>query len=153
MHYADQETLSMNGLTSNPRLLRFAVLILAFFGLIECSCVERTLTINTEPQGATVVLNDQEVGKSPVRVPFTWYGDYDIIVRKEGHKTLLTHRRVDAPWYQWPVFDLFAECLVPFTIRDERTLDTLVLEPAVQPNKEDLLNRADEMKAQANAEQ
>ncbi|MBK8267020.1 MAG: PEGA domain-containing protein [Planctomycetes bacterium] len=143
----------MNGLTSNPRRLRFAVFILGFFSLAICSCVERTLTINTEPQGATVVLNDQEVGKSPVRVPFTWYGDYDIIVRKEGHKTLLTNRRVEAPWYQWPVLDLFAECLVPFTIRDERTLDTLVLEPTVQPNKEDLLNRADEMKAQANVEQ
>lgn len=114
------------------------------------ACVERTVTINTQPPGATVLLNDQDVGKSPVRVPFTWYGDYDIIVRKEGHQTLKTNQRIDAPWYQYPVIDIFAECLVPFTIRDERTLETLVLEPAVMPNKDDLLHRADVMRARTN---
>lgn len=122
----------------------------AFMSLAGPACVERTVTINTQPPGATVLLNDQDVGKSPVRVPFTWYGDYDIIVRKEGHQTLKTNQRIDAPWYQYPVIDIFAECLVPFTIRDERTLETLVLEPAVMPNKDDLLHRADVMRARTN---
>jgi len=119
--------------------------------VLGCSCVQRTLTINTEPQGATVVLNDQEVGRSPVRVPFTWYGDYDIMLRKEGQKTLQTHHRVKAPWYQLPVIDIFAECLVPFTIHDDRVLETYVLDPYEAPNKDDLLQRADQMKADANA--
>ena len=41
-------------------------------------CVERKLTINTEPQGAVVFLNDEEIGTSPVTASFEWYGDYNV---------------------------------------------------------------------------
>jgi len=34
--------------------------------MVLTGCVERKLTINTEPQGALVVLNDEEIGQSPV---------------------------------------------------------------------------------------
>jgi hypothetical protein len=112
-------------------------------------CVERTVSICTEPSGAVVVLNDQEVGKSPVKVPFTWYGDYDIILRKEGFETLHTNRRIDAPWYQWPLIDLFAECLVPFTVYDDRQLETFVLKPKQEVDKEALLESAEELKARS----
>ncbi|MCP4263659.1 MAG: PEGA domain-containing protein, partial [Planctomycetes bacterium] len=44
--------------------------------LLLSGCVERKLTINTEPQGALVILNDEEIGTSPVTVSFEWYGDY-----------------------------------------------------------------------------
>ncbi len=142
----------MNGIArTHARLRRFA-LIIGVAVLLQVACVERTIRINTEPQGATVILNDQDVGKSPVRVPFTWYGDYDIIIRKEGHKTILTNHRLKAPWYQWPFIDLFSECLVPYTIRDDRELETFVLEPAVEPNKDELVERADEMRARTQAE-
>lgn len=112
-------------------------------------CVERTVSINSEPQGAVVYLNDQEVGRTPVKVPFTWYGDYDIILRKDGHQTIKTSRRLDAPWYQYPVVDLFAECLIPMTLRDEHVLDTFVLAPFEAPDRAGLLERADEMRARA----
>lgn len=114
--------------------------------LLTAGCIERTVTINTEPPGATVVLNDQEVGKSPVRIPFTWYGDYDIVLRKPGHKTLHTHHRIDTPWYQLPLIDIVAECMVPFTIHDDRVLATYVLEPSAAPEKQALLERAEEMR-------
>lgn len=110
-------------------------------------CIERTVSINTEPEGATVFLNDQEVGKSPVKVPFTWYGDYDIIVRKPGYKTVHTNRRIDAPWYQWPGIDLVTECLIPFTVHDDRVVDTLVLEQQSRPSNQELLDAANEMRA------
>jgi len=57
-------------------------------------CVERRLTINTEPQGALVILNDEEIGESPVTVNFNWYGDYWVRIRKEGYetKTICSHR-------------------------------------------------------------
>ncbi len=110
-------------------------------------CIERTVSINTEPEGATVFLNDQEVGKSPVKVPFTWYGDYDIIVRKPGYKTVHTNRRIDAPWYQWPGIDLVTECLIPFTVHDDRVVDTLVLEQQTRPSNQQLLDAANEMRA------
>jgi hypothetical protein len=121
------------------------------FGILAgvSGCVERTVTINTEPQGATVLLNDQEVGKSPVKVAFTWYGDYDVIVRKPGFQTVKTHERIRTPWYQYPVIDLITECLIPVTIHDDRVLETLVLQPQVYPTNESLLQSADAMRAEA----
>lgn len=112
-------------------------------------CVERTVSINSEPPGATVILNDQEVGKSPVKVPFTWYGDYDIILRKEGYETIKTSKRLNAPWYQTPGIDIFAEVLVPFTIHDDRELDTFVMNPRQSVDKEALLQSAAELRQRA----
>ncbi|TFG50593.1 MAG: PEGA domain-containing protein, partial [Candidatus Brocadiia bacterium] len=64
-----------------------------------CGCVERQLTIKTEPAGGLVLLNDEEIGESPVAVSFEWYGDYDIKIYKDGYETLKTHRLLKAPWY------------------------------------------------------
>jgi len=112
-------------------------------------CVERTVSINTEPQGATVILNDQEVGKSPVKVPFTWYGDYDIILRKEGYETVKTNKRLRAPWYQTPGIDIISEALVPFTIHDDRELDVFVMNPRQPVDKGALLQSAAELRQRA----
>ena len=121
------------------------VLVLA----MVVGCVERTVGINTEPQGATVILNDQEVGKSPVKVPFTWYGDYDIILRKKGYQTIQTHHRIRSPWYEYPLIDFFSETMMPFTIHDDRVLETFVLHDFQRPAKEALLERADQLRAEA----
>lgn len=111
-------------------------------------CIERTVTINTVPDGATVYLNDQEVGKSPVTVPFTWYGDYDLVCRKDGCQALKTHFRLDTPWYQVPGVDLFSECFVPFTIRDRRAYE-FQLAPEKLPSRSELVERAHDFQNQA----
>ncbi len=113
------------------------------------ACVERTVRITTEPQGAAVFLNDQQVGNSPVKVPFTWYGDYDIVLRKPGYQTVHTNHRLDAPWYQYPLIDLFAECFVPFTIYDHREIGPLGMEPFEPAEHEALLQNAAQMREEA----
>lgn len=127
----------------NKLLLIFPLLLAA------TGCIERTVSINTEPEGATVFLNDEEVGKSPVRVPFTWYGDYDIVIRKPGFQAIHTNHKIKTPWYETPGIDIFTECLMPFTVHDDRVLDTYVLQPAEPVDKQALLQAADEMKARA----
>ena len=117
--------------------------------LAATGCVERTVRINTAPQGALVIVNDEEVGVSPVRFSFLWYGDYDIMLRKDGFKTLKTHHRVDPPWYQYPPIDLVAECLIPGTVRDEHVLPTYELEAALLPPAKELVGRAIELRRQA----
>ena len=112
-------------------------------------CVDRTVKINSEPAGALVYLNDQEIGRSPVKVNFTWYGDYDIIIRQKGYKTLQTSKRIDAPWYQWPGIDLVTECLIPTTIHDDRDLGTFTLEKIEKPTKPQLIQNAEEMRSLA----
>ena len=97
--------------------------VLTIIGLVTVTilsgCVERRLTINTEPQGAMVLLNDEEIGDSPATVSFEWYGDYNVVIRKEGFETLKTHRKLKAPWYDGFPFDFFANTLNPDIIVDE----------------------------------
>lgn len=113
------------------------------------ACIERTVTIRTDPSDALVFLNDEEVGRSPVTVPFTWYGDYDVLIRKQGYETLKTHQKISAPWHQWPLIDLFTECFIPWTVRDHRHPPAFVLTPAVKSDKEDVLLRAEQMRERA----
>ena len=131
------------------RLAHSTRVLAVFAATFSLACVERTVSINSEPQGAIVVLNDQEIGRTPVKVPFTWYGDYDIIIRKQGFKTIHTNHCINAPWYQLPPIDLFAECFVPMTLRDDRVLETYILEPFQAPDRQALLDRGDEMRARA----
>jgi hypothetical protein len=116
---------------------------------LQVGCVERTARIRTDPPGALVLVNDEEVGVSPVKFDFLWYGDYDIIVRKPGYETLKTHYQINAPWYEWPPFDLIAETMVPTMIHDKRELPTFALEPAQTPSTENLVERAAELRDDA----
>jgi hypothetical protein len=122
-----------------PKLL-FAVLPLVA-AISVPGCVRRTLTLHTEPSGALVYLNDEEAGRSPVTVPFTWYGDYDVVVRKSGCEPLLTHTRLNPPWYQVPPFDLVAEALLPVTLHD-RHERSFTLQKRRYPTTQQLLERA-----------
>ncbi|HOW69673.1 MAG TPA: PEGA domain-containing protein [Phycisphaerae bacterium] len=111
-------------------------------------CVRRTLTVNTVPQGARVILNDEEIGTSPVQVDFLWYGDYDVILRKDGYRTLRTHQKIDAPWYQIPPMDFFAETLIPVMLHDQQQM-SFTLEPAQPIDKAELIQKAGEVRERA----
>jgi len=121
---------------------------LAAMLLLPTGCVRRSMTITTEPQGALVYLNDEEVGRSDVTVDFLWYGDYDVVLRKEGYQTLATHWKIDAPWYQLAPLDFFAEILWPGHILDAHT-NHFVLEPEQLPTVPELQERAFETRARA----
>ena len=122
-------------------LFVLCVAILFFSG-----CVERKLTINTRPQGAMVVLNDEEIGTSPVTVSFNWYGDYNVRISREGCQTLKTHRKLKAPWHDKFPFDFFA------LLNPKRTVDTYEwtfdLAPLQQPTREELIQNAEKLKEQ-----
>jgi hypothetical protein len=110
-------------------------------------CVEQTMTVESNPPGALLYLNDQEIGRTPVTKDFKWYGDYDIQLRLEGYQTLKTHQMLAAPAWNWVPFDLFAS-VVPLTLKDHKALNfTLApLDPALdQP--QGLVGRAEELKA------
>ena len=123
--------------------------LLALIVLATCGgCVRRTLQIDTEPQGASIYLNDEEVGRSPVSVDFLWYGDYDVVARLDGYQTLVTHSAIKAPWYQRPVFSFFSEILYPGWIHDEREM-RFSLAPEEYPDPDALRERAAELRERA----
>ncbi len=124
--------------------------ILAFslsVSLLLAGCVERKLTINTKPQEALVVLNDEEIGTSPVTVSFEWYGDYWVRISKEGYETLNTHRPLKGPWYDSFPFDFFAQIISPDRIVDSYEW-TFELEPKKQISREQLIQNAEKLKEQ-----
>ena len=97
--------------------------------LIVCGggCVERTLDVRSTPAGALVTMNDQEIGRTPLTKSFTWYGVFEVHVRKEGYETLKTGTPVIAPWWQWLPFDFVAEIL-PIRLQDRHEI-AYVLKP------------------------
>lgn len=115
--------------------------------LFLAGCVERQLTIKTEPQGALVTLNDEEIGTSPVTVSFNWYGDYNVRISKEGYETLKTHRKLKGPWYDRFPFDLFAQLIIPKRIVDSYEW-TFTLAPKQYPTREELIRDAEQLKKQ-----
>jgi len=112
---------------------RFARIVITILGsvVVLSGCVERQLTINTVPTEALVVLNDEEVGFSPVTVSFNWYGDYNVRISKAGYETLKTHRELKGPWYDAFPFDFFAETIWPGRVVDsyEWTFELTAAEP------------------------
>ena len=106
------------------------------------------LTVTSEPEGALVYLNNQEVGRTPLTREFTWYGNFDVQLRKEGYATLKTNKHVTAPWWQWPPIDLFADVL-PMRLRDERAIAFTMQPATTQPNDPSILiDRATELRGQ-----
>ncbi len=119
-------------------------------GLVLASlvgCVERRYTIRTDPPGALVIVNGEEMPPSPVSVSHTFYGDREIILIADNYQTQRIIQPMPAPWYQWPLIDFVAENLVPFTIRDERVYEYKMV-PATSPQPADLLNRAESLRNQ-----
>lgn len=109
--------------------------------MATCGCVERNLTINTEPAGALVFLNGEELGEAPVTVGFQWYGDYRVLCRKSGYEPLTTHRDLRAPWYSYFPIDFFANILYPGRIEEHYTW-SFALEPRQPMDRETLIDNA-----------
>jgi len=115
--------------------------------LLLTGCVERQLTINTEPKGALVFLNDEEIGESPVTASFEWYGDYNVRISKEGYETLNTHRKLKRPLHDKFPFDLFAMVIPKRTVNSYQW--TFTLEEKRQISREQLIQNAEELKEKA----
>jgi hypothetical protein len=126
--------------------------------LPSAGCVERVLRITTEPPGARVYVNGEERGyttktRPTVEVPFLWYGNYEITVRKEGFVTETVTYTTRAPAYQWIGPDLIAETS-PIHYRDVHNVPVITLTPREGPpiddserrrRREALLDRAEEL--------
>jgi len=115
--------------------------------LLACSlagCVEREWTIQSSPAGAVVYVSSVEVGRTPVTIDFTWYGDYEVVLRKEGYETLKTSVKLDPPLYELPGVDFFS-AIAPWTYHDRRE-SLHILQRRRPPSKAQLKTRAEELR-------
>ena len=108
--------------------------------------VEREIYVTSNPPGALVWANDQEIGRTPLARDFTWYGTYDVVVRKDGCEPLHTKTKVIAPWWQWPPIDLAVEVLPGHWV-DRREIRYDLKPASTQPaDPELMLNRAEQLR-------
>ncbi|MCC7390460.1 MAG: PEGA domain-containing protein [Phycisphaerales bacterium] len=135
-----------------PALVALALLALPL-GL--GGCVERRIEITSEPSGALVWLNDQQIGRTPTEAGFTYHGVYDLRLELEGYEPLRTEATARPPLYEHAPLDLFAEAL-PARI-DNIQRWHFVLEPSLEstlPKEQleaDLLSRAAGMRGELEA--
>jgi hypothetical protein len=112
------------------RVVRAAAALLLLLSL--AGCVERRLWVRTDPPGATVRINGDEVGRAPVSWRFDHYGTVLVEAELSGHEPAQKAFELRTPWYQKPVIDFFADVLWPGKIKDDHEL-ALRLEPERPP--------------------
>ncbi len=113
-------------------------------------CSRRTITVTSQPPGALVWLNDQQVGRTPVSVDFVHFGTYDVRLILEGFEPVTASRTARAPLNEWPGPDLVTAPL-PFHTRIDWHFDLAPVAEAVdRPAAERaLLERARDLQSQA----
>ena len=128
------------------RLLIFA---LAACGVCASSgCVSRRLVVRSDPPGAQVILDGQEVGITPVAVPFTYYGTRQLTLVKPGYETRTELVKIPAPWYQVFPLDAVSDNVLLHQVNDRHEIAWQLTPQGVVP-LEKLQERADSLRSEA----
>jgi hypothetical protein len=129
-------------------------LLLVLVSATACGgCFERRLLVRSNPPGALLKIDDEEIGVTPVSTSFVYYGTRKMQLIKDGYETLTILQPIPAPITQWPGVDFFTEHLVPRQIRDVRVVE-YQLQPAAAAPADQVLERGKQLRrnAQAGAE-
>ncbi|MEI7782521.1 MAG: PEGA domain-containing protein, partial [Planctomycetota bacterium] len=111
-------------------------------------CVQRRMTIRSNPPGALVYVDDYQIGTTPVSTDFVYYGTRKIRLVKDGFETLTVRQPFPLPWYEIFPIDFVSENLWPGEIRDERVVD-LAMMPASTTPPEEVVARAEQSRLAA----
>jgi hypothetical protein len=120
---------------------------LATLGL-AVGCVQRRMTIRSNPPGALVYVDDYQIGTTPVSTDFIYYGTRKIRLVKDGYETLTVRQPFPIPWYEIFPLDFVTENLWPWEIRDERIVD-LAMSNTVAIPPESVVARAEQARLAA----
>jgi hypothetical protein len=113
--------------------------------LLPTGCVRRRLAVRSNPPGALVFVDNQQIGTTPCSVDFTYYGTREIRLVKPGYETLTVNQPIPTPWYEIPPIDFVSENLMPNKIMDHRTA-SFEMQPQLIVPTEQLLDRANQLR-------
>ena len=127
-----------------PRLA--AIWLIGVLVVSQAGCVQRRMTIRSNPPGATVFVDQVQIGTTPVSHEFIYYGSREIRLVKDGYETLTVLQPTVRPWYQFPgIPEFVSENMVPREIRDEQVFAYQMTPQRVVPT-EQLLSRANNLR-------
>jgi hypothetical protein len=131
-------------------MYRAMLVLVVVASLGVCGCVQRRFLVESDPPGAFVYLNGQLLGATPCETPFVYYGAYDLVLVKDGFKTMKVRQDIRPPWYERFPVDFFSENLYPGHLQDNRAF-RFQLEPVPQPDPNELLMRAGQLRERGQA--
>ena len=135
--------------TACPRFQRFPLLILlALAAFFSNGCMHRRLTIRSDPPGAAVQVDGEEVGYTPVSFDYTYYGTREIRLIKEGYQTLTTPVKLSTPWYQILPLEFVTDNFALTKINDRREVTYALTRENIEPSQE-IENRANNLRSEA----
>src|SRR5262245_47144254 len=127
---------------------RLVLVLCATVAWLSSGCMHRRLTIRSDPPGALVQVDGEEVGYTPTSIDYTYYGTREITLQRAGYKTLTTQVKLSTPWYQ--VFPLeFITDNFAFTKINDRRDVTYALTPEAFEPRGFLEDRANSLRSEA----
>lgn len=132
---------------SSTCLLAVCLLVVTLLA-VTGGCVQRRMTVRSNPPGALVYVDDYQIGTTPVSTDFIYYGTRKIRLVKDGYETLTVRQPFPIPWYEIFPLDFVTENLWPWEIRDERVVDLAMTTTASTP-PESVVARAEQARLAA----
>ncbi len=133
------------GRCRGPAAARAALLAALIICASQAGCVTRRLTIISDPPGASVYVDNEEVGVTPCSVSYIYYGTRQVTLVKDGYETRTLLQELPAPWYEYFPIEFVTENFIPWELRDERTVEYKLLPQALTPASQ-LLGRGEELR-------
>jgi len=109
------------------------------------------MTVHTNPSGATVFLDNRELGRTPFTANFDHYGTREFRIVKQGYETRTESVPIRAPWYQWIGFDFVSEILLPGKLTDHKFYVFDLQPERIVPSSE-IVARAEQFRQTAHAD-
>ncbi len=106
------------------------------------------MTIRSDPPGALVQMEGEDIGYTPVSIDFDHYGTREITLIKDGYETITAMQKVRTPWHQKVGVDLFTDNFSPVKVND-RMEYTFTLNKQELVSNDQLLQRGRDLRNQA----
>lgn len=104
------------------RLLAAGLLVILLSG-----CVERSLTITSEPPGARVYLDSVPRGFTPLTLHFPHYGTRKVVLEKRDYHRSSRIVTLEPPWYEKWGLSFFADVIWPGNLDDNHRVDLVLI--------------------------
>ena len=141
-----QSTLAAGEPSSRKRSIRLVSVALLL--AVSSGCVHRRMTIRSDPPGAMVMVDGEEVGYTPTSLDFTYYGTREVTLVKDGYETLTTMQDVRPPWYQRVPLDFVSDNFLPYQVTNRHEF-SYSMQPKVIVTTEEILQRAGDFRSEA----
>jgi hypothetical protein len=124
------------------------LLLMATAALFTNGCMHRRLTIRSDPPGALVQVDGEEVGHTPTSIDYTYYGTREITLQLAGYRTLTTQVKLATPWYQVFPLEFVTDNFALTKINDRREVTYPLIQEQLEP-REYLEDRANSLRSEA----